>query len=311
MKSPFFSVLVLTYNSAWDKTRQTLYSILIQKNVDFELVVADDGSEENNYDKIKKYIESFGFTDYFLVENKQNKGTVKNILSGLAFCHGEYIKPISPGDFLYDENILQKTQECIINRNATVFFERACYYSIKDDSPFVFLDKANPHDVRPYLMDDYTKIKRNYLAYSDLILGASVIYKTSVFRDYLSKMSDYIKYAEDNTIIYMLAHGEHVEFLSEIQYGVWYEYMSGISMGNDSVWLERVANDRKNVISLLYQEHVVPYWQYKLNVTPNWFLRQFIKLIHAPGSFVWRCSKIKGYDKCLPDMEKINCIIVK
>lgn len=311
MKSPFFSVLVLTYNSAWDKTRQTLYSILTQKNVDFELVVADDGSEENNYDKIKKYIESFGFTDYFLVENKQNKGTVKNILSGLAFCHGEYIKPISPGDFLYDENILQKTQECIINRNAAVFFERACYYSIKDDSPFVFLDKANPHDVRPYLMDDYTKIKRNYLAYSDLILGASVIYKTSVFRDYLSKVSDYIKYAEDNTIIYMLAHGERVEFLSEIQYGVWYEYMSGISMGNDSVWLERVANDRKNVISLLYNEGAISAWVYKLNTSTNWFLRQLIKLVHVPGSFVWRLSKIKGYEDYMPDIQKLNVLLVK
>lgn len=311
MKSPFFSVLVLTYNSAWDKTRQTIYSILVQKNVDFELVVADDGSEENNYDKIKKYIESFGFTDYFLVENKQNKGTVKNILSGLAFCHGEYIKPISPGDFLYDENILQKTQECIINRNAAVFFERACYYSIKDDSPFVFLDKANPHDVRPYLMDDYTKIKRNYLAYSDLILGASAIYKTSVFRAYLSKVSDYIKYAEDNTIIYMLAHGERVEFLSEIQYGVWYEYMSGISMGNNSAWQERVSNDRRNVISLLYKEQVIPFWQYILNITPNWFLRQLIKIIYVPGVFVWRFSEIKGYEEFFPNMDNIICILDK
>lgn len=311
MMPPFLSVLVLTYNSAWDKTRQTLYSILIQKNIEFDLIVADDGSKENNFDKIKEYIESFGFTKYSLVENKQNQGTVKNFLSGLVYCHGQYVKPISPGDFLYDENTLQKTHDCIIKRNAAVFFERACYYSMENGRPVLFASQANPRDVRPYLNQDYEKIKRNYLAYSDLILGASVIYKTETLHYYLNKVSDSIKYAEDNVIIYMLAKGEKVEYLPNLEYGVWYEYMSGISMGTDSVWLGRVAKDHKNVVSLLYSEGAIPVWVYKLNTSTNWFLRQLIKLVCVPGSFVWRLSKIKGYEGYMPDIQKLNVLLAK
>ena len=309
MTTPYFSVLMLTYNSSWDKTRRTLYSIIIQKNVDFELVVADDGSKENNFEQIKKYLSLFGFTNYYLVDNKHNQGTVKNFISGMVHCHGKYIKPISPGDYLYDNDTLHKTYDCISNKSSAVYFERACYYSVGNGHPTFYESLANPRDVRPYLKHDYEKIKRNYLAYSDLILGASVFYNTEILRDYLYKVSDCIKYAEDNVIIYMLAKGEKVAYLPEVEYGVWYEYMSGISMGADSVWLGRVAKDRKNVVSLLYNERDISVWMYKLNTSTNWLLRQLIKLIHVPSVFLWRYSKIKGYDKSDPNMEYLKRLL--
>ena len=103
---PFFSVLMLTYNSSWDKTRQTLYSVLVQKDVSFEIIIADDGSDENNFEKIREYLAAWDFTTYYLVANEQNQGIVRNFNSGLVLCKGEYIKPLSPGDFLYDENTL-------------------------------------------------------------------------------------------------------------------------------------------------------------------------------------------------------------
>lgn len=309
MSTPFFSVIVLTYNSDWDKTRRTLYSILKQKNVEFELIVTDDGSKENNYDRIRAFFASYDFTNYYLVDNKQNQGTVRNLLSGINYCKGEYIKPISPGDFLYDDNILRKTHDYICKGSAAVYFERACYYSVENGHPVLYASQANPRDVRPYLKREYEKIKRNYLAYSDLILGASVIYKAEPLRDYLNKVCDCIKYAEDNVIIYMLAKGERVEYLSEMEYGVWYEYMSGISMGNDSVWLGRVANDRRSIVSRLYFEHSIPFWLYILNITPNWILRQIIKLLYTPGVFIWRYSKIKGYDKVEPNMQYLKRLL--
>ena len=71
--TPFFSVLMLTYNSSWDKTRQTLYSVLVQKDVSFEIIIADDGSEENNFEKIRDYLAAWNFAAYSLVANERNQ----------------------------------------------------------------------------------------------------------------------------------------------------------------------------------------------------------------------------------------------
>ena len=39
------SVVVVTYNSIWDKLRQTLESILTQDDIRMQIIVADDGSD--------------------------------------------------------------------------------------------------------------------------------------------------------------------------------------------------------------------------------------------------------------------------
>ena len=43
------SVIVCTYNANWEKTKNTLFSIIRQKNVIFEIIVTDDGSASNNF----------------------------------------------------------------------------------------------------------------------------------------------------------------------------------------------------------------------------------------------------------------------
>ena len=48
------SVVVLTYNSAFDDIKQTILSIVKQKDITFELIIADDGSKENHFEKIKE-----------------------------------------------------------------------------------------------------------------------------------------------------------------------------------------------------------------------------------------------------------------
>ena len=102
------SVLVLSYNSDIKKLYLTLQSIVKQTIDAFEIVVADDGSKENHKEELIEYFKSCGFTNYKLVMNEENKGTVQNILSGLQYCEGEYVKPISGGDCLYDEDTLHK-----------------------------------------------------------------------------------------------------------------------------------------------------------------------------------------------------------
>ena len=51
------SVIVCTYNSKWEKLKSTLLSILSQRDISFEIIIADDGSEIQCLDRAKKYFE--------------------------------------------------------------------------------------------------------------------------------------------------------------------------------------------------------------------------------------------------------------
>ena len=319
--APFFSVLMLTYNSSWDKTRQTLYSVLVQKDVSFEIVIADDGSEENNFEKIRDYLASWNFAAYSLVANEQNQGIVRNFNSGLVLCKGEYIKPLSPGDFLYDENTLSACCEAIKGNDAAVYFGRAFFYSREADTVKIFADKANPRDLRPYLKKDARKIKRNYLFRCDQILGASVIYKKDIFQKYFSEIMPIVKYTEDLTIRFMIANNEKVEYLdismetSCCQGLLWYEYASGISTSGDARWARLCYEDSKNVFRLLKEKRLVQRWLYDRYFLGNKIKRLFILLFYTPMEFAWKCIPrkyrlgLKGWNKKTCNIDKLKKIL--
>ena len=102
------TVLVITYHPAWEKLRQTLISAMLQKDVRCQIVIADDGSDENHRDRILSLFREYAFTEYTLVLNDHNQGTVANYLSGLRAAEGEYTKGISPGDFFSGPFVLRE-----------------------------------------------------------------------------------------------------------------------------------------------------------------------------------------------------------
>ena len=78
-----FSVLLVTYNSEWNDIKRTLDSIINQEFDSFELIISDDGSKDNKFAQIKKYMGDNHFDDYKLIEHKENQGTVKNLIRKL------------------------------------------------------------------------------------------------------------------------------------------------------------------------------------------------------------------------------------
>jgi glycosyltransferase involved in cell wall biosynthesis len=51
---PFFSVIITTYNRK-NIVKKAINSVLNQTEQDFELIIVDDGSQDNTYDDLKKY----------------------------------------------------------------------------------------------------------------------------------------------------------------------------------------------------------------------------------------------------------------
>ena len=58
------SILVLTYNSTWEDLENTLESALAQKGICYEIVISDDGSEDNHREQLIQYFERKNFPNY-------------------------------------------------------------------------------------------------------------------------------------------------------------------------------------------------------------------------------------------------------
>lgn len=92
-----FTVLIVTYHPDWKKLLVTLDSVMAQTFKDYEIVVSDDGSEENCFDKIEAYFTAYQFANYTLIPHEKNQGTVKNLIDGLAKAKGKYVRDFGPG----------------------------------------------------------------------------------------------------------------------------------------------------------------------------------------------------------------------
>ena len=83
MKNDYnITVVVLTYNPVWEKLRATLKSIVEQQDVHLQVVITDDGSKNNHFDKVELFFKEIGFDDFKLISNKNNEGTVINLYRG-------------------------------------------------------------------------------------------------------------------------------------------------------------------------------------------------------------------------------------
>ena len=116
-----FSVLVLLYNSEKKALERTLESVLRQKGVSFEIVLADDCSKNDCLAQAVEYLKDKG-VKVKVSHQETNGGTVNNILDALRLCDGKYIKPIGAGDLLFDnkclyiaKNTFDKDQEIVFN----------------------------------------------------------------------------------------------------------------------------------------------------------------------------------------------------
>lgn len=105
MSESLISVIVLTYKSG-EFLYETLDSVFAQNHSKIELIVADDGSPDFDIDRVQQYIQEHAkdnIVNSVVLDNKINRGTVKNINSALDVVQGDYINIIA-GDDTYASN---------------------------------------------------------------------------------------------------------------------------------------------------------------------------------------------------------------
>lgn len=247
------SVLVLSYNSDIDKLYLTLKSIIKQKIDDFEIVVSDDGSKDNHEQELAEYFKQNDFSNYKLVMNEQNKGTVQNILSGLKACEGEYVKPISSGDCLYAEDTLTRLYDFMKADSLDYCHGLIRGYHRLEDGSIQYIPYSHPFDIEAYRKRDMDKITRNLVLYSDNTCGAGICYEKKFFIHYMNLISEVVKYEED--IFQVVAAVENRKVALFDDYIVWYEIGLGVSTNKKSKIYDLLAKDVDGLYRKLYDWH--------------------------------------------------------
>ena len=287
---PGFSIVVITYNPKWEKLKRTLRSILIQDFTDYEIIVTDDGSENDLQDKIEKYFEYYGFTHYTLLPHTGNKGTVRNLISGVEAARGKYVKDIGPGDLLYSRDTLSKVYDYMSKGG----------YQIAAGLPIGYTEtpkgkKAvrfnHPFDIEAYLNDDTDRVLNNLIMYQDMACGANLCFDRDFFLDYLYRIQSCVTYAED--LIQIMAAINHNQLQIMPFRMVWYEVDSGSSTKKDSPFKKLLAADVERFydhLLKLHPDNPLLIKRKKLSrfyKIDNLYLRTLLRSFSNPGLYIY------------------------
>jgi len=112
---PLVSVIVPAYNAA-PFISSTIESILAQTYQRFEVLVVDDGSQDETASIVRRYLEK---DDRIVLQQQNNRGVAAARNQAISIAKGEYIAPIDADDIWFPQN-LEKQITCFLESNANV-----------------------------------------------------------------------------------------------------------------------------------------------------------------------------------------------
>lgn len=299
------SIVVSCYNSIWTDLKRTVKSYIRQRNVKIQIIVADDGSKIKYENELIELFRIEKFCDYKLVMNESNAGTVRNFLTGLNVCDGRYVKPISPGDYAYDEmSVYKMFKYCIENKTDFVFGD-AVYYSTNCGIN-ILMSHTSPRKKDIYLRDKYSHdvVLKRLCLIGDNISGAIVFGTKAIFVELMEEVSPYVKYCEDVAYGLLPLKNIRISYLPESI--IWYQYGTGISTKGRaaSPMRKAIAEDMRMFWKNVSLQYKLPNYirrvnlYYDIRVRKNNIFTKLLKVMVCPERFF-----LRGKDKYIPKYE--------
>ncbi len=297
--TPKISVVVLTYNPIWEKLKATLKSIISQEEIEYEILVADDGSSYNCKEEVESFFDANSFYNFTFLAADENLGTCKNVNNAIHAAKGEFIKLISPGDFLYSSNTLKLWYEYVKRNNKELCFGESAYYSVKNEKISISKVLHLPQNISIYKTKKvkHKYIKENALLLSDFPIGAAFLVSKKLMQKYCDLIVGKVKYAED--FMYRIMVADSIPILYYPDVVVWYEYGEGISTSGNDKWTKLLDIDLSNAYDIMFEEIAgKDFFDRKF----KFWLRKgtegkLLKYILFPRLIIWRlvCKFHKSY----------------
>ena len=112
VNNPLLSVVIATYNQKLYIEQTVLSAINQNCNFDYEIVVADDGSNDGQREILKKLQEKYP-EKLKLIFNEHNLMVTKNYVNAIREARGKYISTLDGDDIFKSEFILSKQVDAL------------------------------------------------------------------------------------------------------------------------------------------------------------------------------------------------------
>lgn len=181
--SKLLSVIVPVYNSE-KHLRQCLDSIVNQSYKDYQLILVDDGSEDQSVDICKSYCEKY--SNVKLIEGMHN-GPFSTRKSGVDAAEGDYITFVDSDDFISEE-AYSKAEAAMRQNIDVVSFDIYRYFDEND----IKYD-ACAIDEKIYFKDEIKNMIFPCMIWDEKILDMELILRFGIKYSRLISLKPYIK----------------------------------------------------------------------------------------------------------------------
>lgn len=251
------SCVLTTYNQPFVAVKRSIDSVLQQCNVDAELIVTDDCSNQNLVDSIQNYASSMHAHIPIVFKcNSTNIKTVLNTARGVESARYDIVKTIDAGDTFYDSATLKTISDFMSTHECRAGFGQI--YRFRKSAGKAFFDSYNaPRQPERYSLNgDHgsESLMCSQLMSGDWIPAPAQFYNTDLYYSLLKKLNqDYnVLYCQDFTATLAL-QSEPMLYLPQPIY--WYEWGVGISTNGGMDSRKRLYKDHHNFYEELANEY--------------------------------------------------------
>ena len=121
MSNSLVTVIIPAYNHE-KYVQETINSIIAQTYQNIELVIIDDGSVDDSYSLLKKYVDKYSWVKLISLENS-GQGVARNV--GIDSAVGKYVMFLDMDDS-YFNNAFEKLYEVMHGSDVDVAFFDYC-----------------------------------------------------------------------------------------------------------------------------------------------------------------------------------------
>ena len=194
-------ILMPTYNAEKFITKQ-IETILKQTYKDFQLLICDDGSNDNTVNIIESFISRDN--RIVLIKNESNLGYVKNYEKLLSLSTADYIF-FSDHDDIWLENKIEDSLNLLIKDNTDLVFTDLTL--ITDDEQLI-------HNSYFKMMGlNYNRVNQDFLNHTNICAGCTMGITKSL-RDKVLPFKPEVKY-HDQILCYLASINKGMSFLNK------------------------------------------------------------------------------------------------
>lgn len=249
MKKPILSVILPVHNTAL-YLEKCIKSILSQTFKDFELIIIDDGSQDNSPNIIKEFCKLDDRVRAFFQSN-QGVSMARNL--GIAEAKGEYITFVDSDDWINIDMYKNMIEKAIDNYDM-IFCGYIREYLNKSEKEELLFE----NNTRLCNNDIFDQFILNLISNDrgNVIMGSTCrcIFKKSIILDNHIRFDNHVTYAEDLLFcIRYLLRCKKIYILSQHYYHYRYNIHSSLLKYDSNIWNKQLLLYQK--IKCIFESH--------------------------------------------------------